>query len=272
MLSIYAKIQFYFGERNVILKSIYDQLKQNLMRNILLLFSIFVISCKPSEAKLTAQEIIDKTILYAGADLVANSEISFQFRDKKYVAIRNNGSFKLIRTFDSIKDVLDNNGFERFVNNQSFSVNDDLVSKYSNSINSVHYFSVLPFGLNDKAVHKKLLKSSTVKGKVYYKIEITFSKDGGGEDFEDIFIYWIGKEDFLIDYLAYSYHTNNGGKRFRVLKEQCNKNGIRFVDYHNYKPKNKDIKLIYLDNAFEENQLEKVSEIVLKDIKVQLLN
>jgi len=151
-------------------------------------------------------------------------------------------------------------------------VADSMAPRYSNSINSVHYFSVLPFGLNDKAVQKKLLKPTTLMGKEYYKVEVTFSKNGGGEDFEDVFIYWVGKEDFLIDYLAYSYHTNNGGKRFRVLKEQCVKNGIRFVDYHNYKPLRKTISLIDIDKAFENKQLKKVSEIILEDINVRLLD
>lgn len=223
---------------------------------------------------MTAQEIIDKSILVSGVNKVANSDISFVFRDKEYKAFRKNGYYILNRTFkkDSllIKDAISNNGFMRFVNYMPYNVLDSMALKYTNSVNSVHYFSVLPFGLNDKAVQKQLLQSSTIKGKQYYKIEITFSEDGGGEDFEDIFIYWIGKDDFLIDYLAYSYHTNGGGKRFRVLKEQCNIEGIRFVDYHNYKPKNKAIKLINLDKAFEENKLEKVSEIILENIKVEM--
>lgn len=245
------------------------------MRYLSVFLLLLLISCKPSEKQLTAQQIIDKTIDYSGADKVANSEISFNFRDKSYHATRKNGSFKLFRNIikDSIAidEVVTNNGYERLINAQEVKVADTMVSKYSNSINSVHYFSVLPFGLNDKAVNKKLLKSSTIKGKDYYKIEVTFSENGGGEDFEDVFIYWVGKDDFLVDYLAYSYHTNNGGKRFRVLKEQCVKNGIRFVDYHNYKPLNKDISLVNIDKAFENNQLKKLSEIVLKNIEVKIL-
>ncbi|WP_439131584.1 DUF6503 family protein [Polaribacter sp.] len=233
---------------------------------------IVIISCKPAAKKLTAQQIIDQSIIASGAHKVGNSEITFSFRDKQYTAIRKNGKFELIRSFDSIKDVLKNDGFQRFINNKPIELSNSKASAYLNAVNSVHYFSVLPFGLNDKAVRKKLLPSSTIKGREYYKIEITFSEDGGGEDFEDVFIYWIAKSDFLVDYLAYSYHTNGGGKRFRVLKEQCNINEIRFVDYHNYKPKNKEIQLIDLDNAFENNQLEKVSEIVLKDIKVLRLD
>ena len=162
-------------------------------------------------------------------------------------------------------------GFQRFERMCPLQWSDTMAVKYRNSINSVHYFSVLPYGLNDKAVQKKLLPSSVVAGKDYYKIMITFSEDGGGEDFEDVFVYWIGKEDFLIDYLAYSFHTNGGGKRFRVLKEQCNIKGIRFVDYHNYKPIDLEIPLIDLDLAFDKKQLKKVSEIILENIEVTLL-
>ncbi len=244
-----------------------------------LLFSLLLIfSCNTAKKTLTAQQIIDKTIVYSGADKVSNSQINFKFRDKEYTSIRkNNGEFTLIRntkvTKDTIvSDVVTNSGFTRELNGYKISVADSLANNYANSVNSVHYFSVLPYGLNDKAVNKKLLEPSTIKGKEYYKIEITFSENGGGEDFEDVFIYWIGKEDFLIDYLAYSYHTNDGGKRFRVLKEQCVKNGVRFVDFFNYKPLTKDISLVNIDKAFEENQLKKVSEIVLKDIEVKLLD
>ena len=235
---------------------------------ILILF-LLVTACK-KEPNFTAQEIIDKSIAKSGSQLVNNSLITFDFRDKYYSAERKNGVFKLKRSFDSITDILSNNGFVRKINDLEIDLQDSISNNYANSVNSVHYFSVLPYGLNDAAVRKKLLPSSTIKGKEYYKIEITFSEDGGGEDFEDVFVYWIDKQSFLVDYLAYSYHINGGGKRFRVLKEQCVKNGIRFVDYHNYKPLDKTIKLTDLDKAFEKNQLKKVSEIVLKNIEVTL--
>ncbi|PQJ78376.1 DUF6503 family protein [Polaribacter porphyrae] len=242
------------------------------MKYLYFLLILFAVGCSSKTKELTAQEIIDKSIISSGVDKVANSEITFKFRDIQYKAVRENGNFLLIRSFDSIKDILSNEGFKRLENAEPVKVSDSMISKYRNSINSVHYFSVLPFGLNDKAVHKKLLPSSTIKDREYYKVEITFSKDGGGEDFEDVFIYWIAKSDFLVDYLAYSYHTNGGGKRFRVLKEQCYKEGIRFVDYHNYKPLNKDITLTGLDKVFENNELEKVSEIVLEDIQVDIFD
>lgn len=240
----------------------------------LITFTLFI-SCVKKENPLTAQQIVDKTLLHSGADKVGNTQIRFQFRDKKYAAIRKNGKFLLERTAhnatSTVRDVLSNEGFTRFKDGVPITVVDSVNVKYQNSINSVHYFSVLPYGLNDKAVQKKLLSSSVVAEKDYYKIMITFSEDGGGEDFEDVFVYWVGKEDFLIDYLAYSFHTNGGGKRFRVLKEQCSKNGIRFVDYHNYQPINSETPLIDLDVSFDKKQLKKVSEIILENIEVTLL-
>lgn len=242
------------------------------MRFLSVLFIVFLVSCKSEKVELSAQEIIDKSIIASGADKVANSEISFRFRDKKYRAVRKNGIFKLYRSFkqDSLEidESISNTAYERLINKKPVRVVDSMITSYSNSINSVHYFSVLPFGLNDKAVYKRLLPSRTVKGISYYKIEITFDENGGGEDFNDVFIYWINKENFLIDYMAYAYETNGGGKRFRVLKEQCSVKGIRFVDYYNYKPTAKDSKLIDLDIALENKELQKVSEIILEDIEV----
>jgi hypothetical protein len=231
-----------------------------------------LVSCKTPQKELTAQEIIDKAMLVAGSEKVENAKISFDFRNIHYEATRKKGIFQLKRSFDSITDVLSNQGFQRFVNEKPISISDSLATVYSNSVNAVHYFSVLPYGLNDKAVHKKQLPSAIIQGKEYYKIEITFSENGGGEDYEDVFVYWIGKEDFMVYYLAYSYHTNGGGKRFRTVTNQQTINGIRFVDYDNYQPNNNNNSLIDLDKAFENNDVSKVSEIVLENLKVAILS
>jgi len=246
------------------------------MRNFLFLVLIVFASCKQNNTTLTAQQIIDKAIIATGSDKVSNSIIEFDFRDKNYKANRNNGKFSLFRSFkeDSVLmvDEFSNTGFKRLENGIQSAVLDSMVFKYSNSINSVHYFSILPFGLNDPAVHKKLLENVVINGELYYKVEIRFSEDGGGKDFEDVFMYWIGKEDFKMDYLAYTYLTDGGGMRFRESKNERFVNGIRFVDYNNYKPKNTSTKLENLDKAFKNKELEKLSEINLKHVKVVLSN
>ncbi|MCG7502360.1 deoxyribose-phosphate aldolase [Tenacibaculum sp. Mcav3-52] len=239
------------------------------MRYLYILLFLSIVSCKP---KFTAQEIIDKSIAYSRLNEIGDATISFDFRKNNYKAVRNNGAFKLVRTIKNdsvrIKDVLSNDNFERFVNDSLVELTEKDENRYRNSVNSVHYFSVLPFGLNDKAVQKKLLESVKVKGKEYYKIRITFTEEGGGDDFDDVFIYWFAKDNFQLDYLAYKYHTNGGGVRFRDIKEEKIINGIRFVDYNNYKPLEDGIDFYIIDKLYEEGKLKKVSEIVLNDIVV----
>ncbi|WP_272149158.1 DUF6503 family protein [Tenacibaculum aiptasiae] len=232
---------------------------------------LFLVSCKP---QFTAQEIVDKSIENSNLSALKNATISFNFRKKFYQANRNNGLFEFIREEKkdslTIKDILSNDSFKRYVNDSLVELPEKKQKGYGNSVNSVHYFSILPLGLNDKAVFKKILEETTIKGKDYYKIEVTFSEEGGGTDFDDVFIYWFSKDNFQLDYLAYKYHTNGGGVRFRDVKKETLVDGIRIVDYNNYKPLNKDIDFYNIDKLYNEGKLKKVSEIILENIQIKL--
>lgn len=245
--------------------------------SFLLLAFLILVSCKTKDdTKLDAAQIVNRAINASGGLAFNNSYISFDFRDKHYKATRNDGHFTLERHFKdslhSIKDVLSNTGFKRFIDNEIVKVPDSMVTKYSNSVNSVHYFSVLPFGLNDEAVNKSYLGTVDINGKSYYKIKVTFDEEGGGQDFEDIFIYWIGIQDYKVDYLAYSFHVNGGGMRFRQAFNERVINGIRLVDYYNFSPTENGTFLENLDLLFQENDLKLLSTIELKNINVELLN
>jgi Family of unknown function (DUF6503) len=239
---------------------------------ILPLFAlVMLMSCK-KDVQPNAETIIDKAIEVAGGNHIATATIDFDFRDKHYKAIRNNGMFQLEREFkDSvgvIKDVYTNTDFTRFVNNEAVEVHDTMARKYTNSVNSVHYFSVLPFGLDGTAVNKTYLEDVVIKEKIYHKIKVTFSQDGGGEDFEDVFVYWVNTDTKKIDYIAYSYLTNGGGMRFRQAYNERYVNGIRFVDYFNYKPISKDAVLFNLDNLFDNGGLKLLSKIETENVEV----
>ncbi|MBT8320702.1 MAG: deoxyribose-phosphate aldolase, partial [Eudoraea sp.] len=147
-------------------------------------------------------------------------------------------------------------------------VADTMAVKYANSINSVHYFARLPYGLNDKAVMKRYLGESVIAGKTYHKIEVTFQKEGGGDDFDDIYVYWFNKITNKPDYLAYEFLVDGGGKRFRKALNERYAEGIRFVDYLNYKPATQEVSVYELDSSFMQNELELLSRIELKDIQV----
>ena len=242
---------------------------------ILLVCSFFLTSCN-QEKTMSAQEIIDTALIKSGTNKLSNATMSFKFRNRAYTATRNNGSFSLERVTkkanELIYDKLTNNGFERFVNSEQITVPDSMATKYSGSVNSVHYFSVLPYGLNDAAVQKKLLPEATINSEKYYKVQISFLQEGGGEDYDDVFVYWFHKETFQLRYLAYSYHVNGGGMRFRKAVNERIINGIRIVDYINYKPTNASTKLENLDKAFENSELLKISEINLEDIQIELIH
>ncbi|WP_299134189.1 DUF6503 family protein [uncultured Tenacibaculum sp.] len=236
----------------------------------LLLLYVFV-ACKP---EYTAQQIIDLSLEKSGVNKIKNATLSFTFRGKLYEGKRNSGNYVFTKIAKSdtltVKDVLSNNGFKRYENNEPVVLSDKDENRFSNSVNSVHYFSVLPLGLNDKAVNKKLLEPVSIKGKGYYKIQVTFNKEGGGDDFDDVFLYWFNKETFHLEYLAYKYHTNEGGIRFRDIKKEHLVEGIRLLDYNNYKPLKKEIDFKTIDKLYEEDKLKKVSEIVLENIRIEL--
>ena len=235
---------------------------------------VFALSCKEKETiENSANLIINKAIEVSGGEKFNKSTISFQFRDKKYKAQRDNGLFVLERIFKDtsgiIRDELSNSGFKRFINEELQNLPDSLADIYSNSVNSVHYFSILPFGLNDPAVNKSYIGETTIKGKQYHKIRVTFDEIGGGNDYEDVFVYWVGKDDFKVDFLAYSFRENGGGMRFRKAFNERYVKGIRFVDYNNFKPRNNASDVSDLDQLFVKGKLELLSKIELTDVNVE---
>ena len=233
-----------------------------------------IISCK-QDTQTNVQDIIDKSIKVSGGDIIAVSTLDFDFRDRHYKAIRNNGLFQLEREFkDStniIKDVYNNTAYKRFVNNVAINVADTMAVKYTNSVNSVHYFIVLPYGLNDDAVIKSYVDKVRINERSYHKIKVTFKEDGGGKDYEDVFVYWINTEDYKLDYLAYlTYNSDRTiDLRFREAYNERYVNGIRFVDYNNYKPESMDVDLLRLDAMFENKELKLLSKIENKNIVVK---
>lgn len=244
------------------------------------IFIFLVVSCKNEQpAKLlTADEIVNASIEVSGGQIFDSLTvvIKFNFRDISYKATHTPEGKVLSRRIianDTIIDFLKGNIFQRYINEVPVKVPDSMIPRYSASVNSVHYFSVLPYGLNDKAVNKSLLGEEEIKEKNYRKIKVTFDEENGGDDFEDVFIYWINKETSKVDYLAYSYNEADGkGLRFREAYDERYINGLRFVDYNNYKPENASTTLLDLGKAFENSQLKLLSKIELEDVSVDLID
>lgn len=221
----------------------------------------------------TAQEIVDRSIAASGGELYRTSDIAFKFRDLYYESEWKNKRRLLkriiVRDTAQIEDVLCNNTFRRLVNDSLVPVSDSLANLYSNSVNSVHYFANLPYGLNDPAVNKEILGETRINNTPYYKLKITFEQEGGGDDYDDVYVYWFNKETYKPDYLAYEFHVNGGGIRFRAAYNERYVNGIRFVDYENYEASPADVSIYKVDSLYEKNQLKLLSKIVLEQVTVK---
>ncbi len=223
-----------------------------------------------------AQSIIDKAIEKHGGAAYANSRIAFTFRDANYTARQQGGDYLFTRQFpDSlggITDSLSNAGLSRTVAGKEVDLPAEDSAAYANSVNSVIYFAKLPYKLNDAAVNKELIGEATIGGEPYYEIEVTFEQESGGTDYQDRYIYWIHREDYTMDYLAYRFHVDGGGTRFREKKNVRTVNGIRFADYNNFGGPDMQRPLEEYGTYFEAGTLAKVSEINLENVEVELLN
>lgn len=223
----------------------------------------------------SAQWLVDASINAHGFDAIQNKTFQFDFRDMAYTAIySDDGSYLFTRTFSNkegarINDSLTNTGFSRHMNGIRQEIDDEWKGKYSASINSVMYFSFLPYRLNDEAVIKTYLGLRKYKNGMYHLLQIQFKEEGGGEDFEDRYVYWINQESKLVDYLAYNYRVNEGGVRFREAFNRKNFAGFKLNQYKNYQCDNLEVSLETLLDSLHANKLDLLSLIENVNIRVE---
>lgn len=219
-----------------------------------------------------AQRIVDAAIAAHGGPAYESFLLEFDFRGRHYSAARKGGIFRYTREFTdstgTIKDVLDNEGFTRYRNGVPVSLSRERRGAYMRSVNAVIYFTLLPFGLNDDAVIKEWIEETSVEGQPYNLIRVTFKPSGGGDDHQDVFLYWFHKEKHTMDYLAYRYETDGGGLRFRKAVNPQRIGGILLQEYINYRPENESIPIEDLQQMFEAGSLKKLSEIRMDNVSV----
>lgn len=219
------------------------------------------------------QFIIDKTIEKHGGEKYENFKAEFDFRGRHYVLEHNKGHFQYERHFTenayNVEDILNNQGFKRYLNGVDVTDTVKKAAAYSRSVNSVAYFALLPYRLNDPAVNKIYLGREEIKGQPYHKVQVTFDAEGGGEDYTDEFVYWIHQDHYTMDYLAYLYYTDGGGKRFRAPLQIHEVGGIRFADYENYQGAGDNTKIEEYARLYESGQLELLSTIHLENLTVE---
>lgn len=221
------------------------------------------------------QRLIDACIEVHGGRRFTASVVDFDFRGRHFTVEHQSGFFSYTRTYtDStgeVREMLNNDGLSREVNGVRVDLPEKARKGVASVINSVVYFALLPHKLNDPAVRKRYLGESVMKGERYHRVEVTFVEEGGGEDFHDVFIYWIHQQRHTMDYLAYTYHVNGGGTRFREAVNVRTVAGLRLADYYNYKAASEETPLDAYEGLFQRGELAKVSDVNLENHQVRLI-
>ncbi len=220
-----------------------------------------------------AEQIVARAIEAQGGSLYEETSIAFSFRGGRYTIDRQEGRRRIRRSFSDstgrlVSDVMIGGHVSRHSDGNRVDLPDRQQRSIASQLNSVSYFALLPYKLNDPAVRKRYLGETQIKDVAYHKIDVGFREEGGGQDWQDRFVYWFRKDDATIDYLAYYYHVNGGGLRFRAAFNKRRVGGLLLADYHNYKAADGIEDPAACDRLYEEGRLEQVSEIVLSDVSV----
>jgi hypothetical protein len=224
-----------------------------------------------------ARQVLSATIERHGGGALDRRTITFGFREDAFRLVRENGLFyqeRIRETAAGVEtDVMTNEGTYRWVDGAPLPLSPEELHSLETGVNSIVYFAFLPFRLDDPAVRPRDLGSRTIEGRPYRLIEVTFDEEGGGRDYHDRFLYWIHEQDNTLDYLAYLYHVNDGGIRFRRAIQRREVDGLLVQDYENFRLVGypDDVASYEAMTAYEGELdglgLEWVSDVILDDVR-----
>lgn len=136
------------------------------------------------------------------------------------------------------------------------------------SLNSVAYFALLPRPLLDDAVVARDLGLSTLGGRTWHTVEVRFTEEGGGDDHDDVFRYWLDPQTHRIGYLAYTFATGQGGVRVRQAVRHQEVGGLVLVDWANFGRNGQGLSIDDAVRDLEAGTLPELSTIALEGVEV----
>ena len=241
-----------------------------LLTIVLLAFSFFSANAQKSDKSTI---IMEKAIAFHGGDSYEDQEFRFEFRGGNYSFVHfSDGRYaytssKKNKAGNLIDVFLSNGDFIYKIDGKETELDEKRVRGVKNSLNSVIYFASLPYKLQDESVVLSYVRKVKIKGIAYDEIEVRFQEEGGGDDYTDVFRYWVSRKESKIDYLAYVYHTGKGGIRFREAYNDRRAGGVLFQDYNNYKA-DKTTPLDELAGMFDRGEMELLSKIETESVEV----
>ncbi len=238
--------------------------------------ALFAACSSPEASAPSAQQLVDDAISAHGGAAYNPARITFNFRGDVYTVELDGGRYAYMRTFEdstgTLQDVLDNDGLRRTRGGRAVALDSSEHARATITINSVPYFALLPYRLNDPAVVKTYAGADTIAGEPYERVAVSFQAEGGGPDFDDHYLYWFHRDRHTMDYLAYTY-SDDGTQyrsRFRVAKNPRTAGGIRFADFVNFAAPHAVLEndLLRYSALYNSGTLDTISTIALTDEQV----
>ena len=198
--------------------------------------------CQAPEPVPSATAIVDSARAAHGDSVLDQAVMTFTFRGDAYRLRHDDGRGHYRRSYTdslgrSVTDGLTSNTVYRVVEGDTVSLSASERDDVETTVNSVAYFALLPEPLGDPAVQPAYSGRDTIAGVPYHRIRVTFRREGGGKDWQDVFLYWFRTDTYAMDYLAYAYGQGPGeeaGTRFRKADNVRRIRGVRVADYDNY--------------------------------------
>ncbi|TVR62942.1 MAG: hypothetical protein EA422_10240 [Gemmatimonadales bacterium] len=204
----------------------------------LLGIAILLVAAQGCDGGSTPERTVEQAIQRHGGERFDRMEVHFDFRGDTYRVVRDDGRFLYERKYRqdgaSIRDWMTNQETGREVDGQPVPLDDSELAALETAVNSVVYFGFLPFRLLDPAARHRDLGETRIGEEPYRVVEVTFEEDGGGQDWEDRFVYWFHRDGNTLDYLAYRFHTGDGGSRFRRAVNRREVGGLLLQDWENF--------------------------------------
>ena len=198
--------------------------------------------CESPPAPPSPTAVVDSARAAHGASVLDSAVVTFTFRGDAYRIRQEGARYHYRRAYtDSLGraavDGFTNDGPYRVVEGDTVSLSVAERDDVHTTVNSVTYFALLPAPLGDPAVQPTYSGRDTIDGTPYHRVKVTFRREGGGKDWQDIFMYWFRTDTYAMDYLAYAYGQGpdeEAGTRFREAYNVRRRHGVRMADHYNY--------------------------------------
>lgn len=251
-----------------------------------LLLPVLLAACSnstdtPPTGDARADSLVQEAIARHGGDVLDRAVVEFDFRGDRFHIRRTGGLFRYTRTYEdslgrTIEEVLTNDSLYRAIDGQRVDLTEDERLQVEEDVNSVTYFALLPYFLQAPAVRAEYSGLDTLNGTPHHRLRVTFQQEGGGRDWDDVFMYWFDRDDLSMNYLAYAYGRGpeeTYGTRFRSAYNVRTIEGVRFADYMNYTAPGDSLgDLARYSDFMTRDSLELVSRIELDNVRVQPLD